>query len=113
MKMCVLRLTGGGLLTISEKYYVKKLHESRNYNDVINILSDKPFHQRVFEANMKMLVGTVGNGQLKVSGGRIQLLEDEHRERHRPRYDNNKMDISIMSSQTTFIMTSFHVAKTT
>ena len=57
----------------------KKLKDSRRFANVY-IMSDKPLQQRIFESNMRVLVDTVGNGRLQLTGGRL------HRQRRH--YDN-------------------------
>ncbi len=49
----------------------KNLRDSRNYKNVY-VESDKPLQQRILESNMKLLVDTVGEGQLKLTGSRLQ-----------------------------------------
>lgn len=41
------------------------------------IMNDKPFQQRIFESDMRVLADSVGDGQLKVIGGHIHCIGED------------------------------------
>jgi hypothetical protein len=65
----------------------KKLRESRNFQNVY-ITSDKSLQQRIFESNMRVLAETVGDGQLRVTGSRLQRASAGDSRRHGQRSSN-------------------------